>query len=104
MLATCLTGRRDGPSLPLSLMMPVGYRGRSSCQRPKINFAIQLGLTTITNYAVHMLFPLPAWPEERARAVETTGGPAPLLPTPFPISEPSTAALAAIGLAVADLW
>ena len=36
--------------------------------------------------------------------VEITGGTDPILPTPFRIGETSTAALAAVGLAVSDLW
>jgi crotonobetainyl-CoA:carnitine CoA-transferase CaiB-like acyl-CoA transferase len=48
--------------------------------------------------------PIAGWPEERARAVEITGGADPILPTPFRLAETSTAALAAVGLAVSDLW
>src|SRR5207244_4337369 len=44
------------------------------------------------------------WREELSGAGESTGGTDPLLPTPFRIGETSAAALAAIGLAVADLW
>jgi crotonobetainyl-CoA:carnitine CoA-transferase CaiB-like acyl-CoA transferase len=44
------------------------------------------------------------WPEERARAVEITGGADPVLPTPFRIGAAGAAALAATGLAAADLW
>ncbi|HKA56377.1 MAG TPA: CoA transferase, partial [Candidatus Binatia bacterium] len=58
----------------------------------------------MTNDALHTLLPLASWPEERARAVELTGGTDPILPTPFRIGETSTAALAALGLAVSDLW
>src|SRR3989475_12769571 len=58
----------------------------------------------MTNDALHTLLPIAGWLEERARAVEITGGTDPLLPTPFRISETSTAALAAIGLAISDLW
>ena len=58
----------------------------------------------MTNDALRTLLPIVGWPEERAGAVEITGGTDPLLPTPFRISETSAAALAAIGLAVADLW
>src|SRR5262249_62291634 len=58
----------------------------------------------MTNDALRMLLPIAGWPEERASAVEITGGTDPLLPTPFRISETSSAALAAVGLAVADLW
>jgi crotonobetainyl-CoA:carnitine CoA-transferase CaiB-like acyl-CoA transferase len=42
--------------------------------------------------------------DERARAVEITGGGDPILPTPFRIGETSAAALAAVGLAAAELW
>src|SRR5262245_20633167 len=58
----------------------------------------------MTNDALRTLLPIAGWPEERADAVELTGSTDPLLPTPFRIGETSTAALAAIGLAVADLW
>lgn len=58
----------------------------------------------MTNDALRTLLPIAGWPEERARAVEITGGTDPLLPTPFRIGETSAAALAATGLAVADLW
>jgi hypothetical protein len=53
---------------------------------------------------LHTLLPIAGWPEERARAVDITGGTDPILPTPFRIGETSAAALAAVGLAVADLW
>ena len=58
----------------------------------------------MTNDALHTLLPIAGWLEERARAVEITGGTDPILPTPFRIGETSAAALAAIGLAVSDLW
>src|SRR5437867_7555306 len=69
-----------------------------------MHMAIQSGVPTMTNDALRTLLPIAGWPEDRARAVEVTGGTDPLLPTPFRIGETSTAALAAIGLAVADLW
>src|SRR5438067_7777712 len=50
------------------------------------------------------LLPIAGWGEERARAVEITGGTDPILPTSFRIAETSAAALAATGLAVSDLW
>ena len=50
------------------------------------------------------LLPIAGWPEERARAVEITGGADPVLPTPFRIGAAGAAALAATGLAAADLW
>src|SRR5262245_15604544 len=58
----------------------------------------------MTNDALRTLLPIAGWPEERAGAVEITGGTDPILPTPFRIGETSTAALAALGLAVSDLW
>ena len=54
--------------------------------------------------AIKTLLPIAGWPNERARLVEITGGTDPILPTPFRIGETSAAALAAIGLAVSDLW
>lgn len=56
------------------------------------------------NDALRTLLPLADWSEERANAVELTGGTDPILPTPFRIGETATAALAAVGLAVSDLW
>lgn len=56
------------------------------------------------NDALCTLLPIAGWSEERASALELSGGSDPLLPTPFRISETSTAALAAVGLAAADLW
>src|ERR1700704_23943 len=58
----------------------------------------------MTNDALRTILPIAGWIEERARAVEITGGTDPILPTPFRIGETSAAALAAVGLAVADLW
>src|SRR6266446_7147396 len=58
--------------------------------------------------ALRTILPVAGWPpgqaEERARSVEITGGADPVLPTPFRIGETSAAAVAATGLAVADLW
>ena len=58
----------------------------------------------VTNDALSTLLPIAGWPVERGRVVEVTGGIDPILPTPFRIGETSAAALAAIGLAVSDLW
>jgi len=58
----------------------------------------------MTNDALRTIFPIADWGEERARAVEITGGTDPILPTSFRIAETSAAALAATGLAVSDLW
>ena len=58
--------------------------------------------------ALRSILPVAGWPpeqaDERARSVEFTGGADPVLPTPFRIGETSAAALAATGLAAADLW
>jgi crotonobetainyl-CoA:carnitine CoA-transferase CaiB-like acyl-CoA transferase len=54
--------------------------------------------------ALRTILPLAGWDEERARAVEITGGTDPFLPTPFRIGAAGTAALAAVGLAVSDVW
>src|SRR5499427_8030778 len=54
--------------------------------------------------ALSTILPIAGWPEERARAVEISGGRDPVLPTPFRIGAAGAAALAATGLAVSDLW
>jgi crotonobetainyl-CoA:carnitine CoA-transferase CaiB-like acyl-CoA transferase len=58
--------------------------------------------------ALRTILPVAGWPpgqaEERARSVEITGDDDPVLQTPFRIGETSAAAVAATGLAVADLW
>src|SRR5436309_12196486 len=58
----------------------------------------------MTNDALRTILPVAGWGEESARAVDITGGTDPILPTPFRIGETSAAALAAVGLAVSDLW
>ncbi|HEY3912815.1 MAG TPA: CoA transferase [Stellaceae bacterium] len=54
--------------------------------------------------ALRTIMPIAGWPEERAREVEITGGADPVLPTPFRIGAAGAAALAATGLAAAELW
>ena len=54
--------------------------------------------------ALRTIMPIAGWPDERARAVEIIGGADPVLPTPFRIGAAGAAALAATGLAAADLW
>jgi len=54
--------------------------------------------------ALRTILPIAGWGGERARTVEITGSPDPILPTPFRIGETSAAALAAVGLAASDLW
>ena len=58
----------------------------------------------MTNDVLRTLFPIAGWLDDRTRLVEIIGGDEPILPTPFRITETSAAALAAIGLAVSDLW
>jgi crotonobetainyl-CoA:carnitine CoA-transferase CaiB-like acyl-CoA transferase len=59
---------------------------------------------TMINSALRTILPIAGWPESRASEVEITGPLDPVLPTPFRITESSTATLAAVGLAVNDLW
>ena len=54
--------------------------------------------------ALCTILPIAGWSEERAREVEITPAPDPILPTPFRMGETSTATLAAVSLAVSDLW
>jgi crotonobetainyl-CoA:carnitine CoA-transferase CaiB-like acyl-CoA transferase len=58
----------------------------------------------MTSDALRTILPIAGWGEERARAVEITGGTDPILPTPFWIGETAAATLAAVGLAVSDVW
>jgi len=58
----------------------------------------------MTNDALRTLLPIAGWGADRARAVEITGGIDPILPTSFRIGETAAATLAALGLAVSDLW
>ena len=51
------------------------------------------------------LLAIPGWDAPRAAAaVAVSGGLDPILPTPFRIGEAAAASLAAVGLAVSDLW
>jgi crotonobetainyl-CoA:carnitine CoA-transferase CaiB-like acyl-CoA transferase len=61
-------------------------------------------ISTMAHDALRTILPIAGWPEERARSVEITGGSDPVLPTPFRIGAAGAAALAATGLAAADLW
>ena len=58
----------------------------------------------MTNDALSTLLPIAGWHEEGALKVEIIGGTDPILPTPFRIGETSSATLAAVSLAVSDLW
>src|ERR1700746_3508261 len=63
-----------------------------------------LGDFDMAHAALRTILPIAGWPEERARAVEITGGADPVLPTPFRIGAAGSAALAATGLAAVDRW
>src|SRR5215510_3651698 len=54
--------------------------------------------------ALRTILPVAGWANDRARTVAITGGADPILPTPFRIGETAAAALAAVGLAVSELW
>ena len=54
--------------------------------------------------ALQALLPLAGWSKDRVQEVEFIGGLDPVLPTSFKITETASAALAAVGLAVSDLW
>ena len=54
--------------------------------------------------ALSTLIPLAGWDGKRAGDVEFTGDTDPILPTPFRIGETAAASLAAVGLAVSDIW
>jgi crotonobetainyl-CoA:carnitine CoA-transferase CaiB-like acyl-CoA transferase len=58
----------------------------------------------MTREALRTILPIAGWGDERVRTADITGGTDPILPTPFRIGETSAAALAAVGLAVSDLW
>ncbi len=54
--------------------------------------------------ALRSILPSTGWSAETADAVTFTGGTDPILPTPFRVGVAGAAALAATGLAAADLW
>src|SRR2546426_966901 len=58
----------------------------------------------MSHEALRTILPVAGWDEEYVRAVDISGDADPILPTSFRIGETSAAALAAVGLAVADLW
>ncbi len=61
-------------------------------------------ISIMINDALRTLLPFADWPEQNALAVEISGGTDPILPTPFRFGETSAATLAAVGLAVSELW
>ena len=58
----------------------------------------------MSNDALRTLLPIAGWDDTRAREVEISSDADPILPTPFRIGETAAATLAAVGLAVSDLW
>src|SRR3954451_22995763 len=62
------------------------------------------GGARIMNEALRTILPIAGWSEDRTKEVEVTGAMDPILPTPFRITQTATAALAAVGIAVNDLW
>ena len=58
----------------------------------------------MTEQALKTILSAVGWDEGRAAQVEFTNGVDPILPTPFRIGETAAASLAAVGLAVSDLW
>ncbi len=61
-------------------------------------------MSTSNGNTLSTLFSLAGWGALRASEVEIYGGADPILPTPFRIGETAAASLAAVGLAVSDLW
>ncbi len=62
------------------------------------------GMATMPNQALRSILPATGWTAGQADAVTFSGGADPILPTPFRIAAAGAAALAATGLAAADLW
>ena len=58
----------------------------------------------MTRDALSTLTPIAGWDEKRANEVEFSGDADPILPTSFRIGETAAASLAAVGLAVSDIW
>ena len=58
----------------------------------------------MTNETLSTLLPIAGWKEDRTKELKITGEGDPILPTSFRITDTSTAALGAVGLAVSDLW
>ena len=54
--------------------------------------------------ALLTILPFAGWSKDRLHEAEFIGKFDPILPTPFKITETASAALAAVGLAVSDLW
>jgi crotonobetainyl-CoA:carnitine CoA-transferase CaiB-like acyl-CoA transferase len=59
---------------------------------------------TTPNEALRAILPIAGWGDTQAADVTFTGGADPVLPTPFRIGAAGAAAIAASGLAAAELW
>ena len=58
----------------------------------------------LANDALKRILPVAGWPSEMATDVTFTGGPDPVVPTPFRVGAAGAATVAAAGLAAAELW
>ena len=58
----------------------------------------------MTNQALKSILSTVGLDPQSVNEAEITGGADPVLPTPFHIGETAAASLAAVGLAVSDLW
>ena len=58
----------------------------------------------MSNEALTQILSTVGWDEQRAAGVEISGDKDPILPTSFRIGETAAASLAAVGLAVSDIW
>ena len=58
----------------------------------------------MSNDALRTILPIAGWTEERLGEVKIDGAEDPIVPTPFRVTETAVATLAAVGLAVSDLW
>jgi crotonobetainyl-CoA:carnitine CoA-transferase CaiB-like acyl-CoA transferase len=95
----------DNHDLAHRRSLSTAFRGIISHRlAPKQAPGFSMGENEMAYDALRTILPIAGWPEERLRQVEITGGADPVLPTPFRIGAAGTAALAATGLAAADLW
>ncbi len=58
----------------------------------------------MTDFTAFALNAIPFWDRQRLGELEFAGGMDPILPTPFRIGSAAAASLAAVGVAVSDLW
>src|SRR5262245_46789409 len=99
MLASVATSMRF-----LSAMGAPSRRRFSPAIRQAYTIAPAAAETPMPHNTLRTILPFAGLSAARADAVEFTGGTDPILPTSFRISATGAAALAATGLAAADLW